>query len=204
MVRAGIRLMIERIHGAEIVAEAQDGSEAVEMVRTHRPDILLADIAMPKLNGIEAAVRVAREFPKVRTIILSMFSTEEHVYQALKAGVSGFLLKQSAPSELEIAVSAVAEGKTYLSPPISLQVMTRYREGLSSSDHPLARLTSRQREVLQMLAEGSTSKEIARALDLSYKTVENHRTEIMHRLNIHDLPGLVRFAIRHGLAAAEP
>src|SRR5258706_11892958 len=107
MVRTGIRLMIERIAGAEIVAEAKDGIEALEKVRKHRPDILVADIAMPQLNGIEAALRIAKELPGVRTIILSMYSTEEHVYQALKAGVSGYLLKQSAPSELPIAIAAV-------------------------------------------------------------------------------------------------
>jgi len=203
MVRAGIRLMIERIPDVQIVAEAKDGSEAVELVRKHRPDILIADIAMPQLNGIDAALRIGRELPQVRTIILSMYSTEEHVYQALKAGVAGYLLKQSAPSELEIAINAVAQGRTYLSPPITQHVVAQYRDGAGEAEHPLSRLTSRQREVLQLLAEGFTTKEVARALKLSSKTAENHRARIMERLGIHDLPGLVRFAIRNGLAASE-
>ena len=203
LVRAGIRLMLEKLKGVEVVAEAKDGHEVLRMVREHRPDILITDIAMPSLNGIEAAARILKEIPGIRILVLSMYATEEHVYQAIKAGISGYLLKESAPTELEIAVRAIADGKTYLCPPISDKVLTDYRDRLSGHEHPLSVLTSRQREVLQMLTEGHTAKEIAQALHISFKTVENHRSQIMERLHIHNLPGLVRFAIRHELVTPE-
>ena len=203
IVRAGIRLMLEKIAGVEVVAEAKDGREALGMVRKHQPDILVTDIAMPFLNGIEAAGRIAREFSHVRILILSMYATEEHVQQAMKAGIAGYLLKESAPAELEIAIRALSEGKTYLSPPVSQKIVRDYRGQLNRKEDTVDLLTSRQREILQMLAEGHTAKEIAQTLNISYKTVENHRTEIMERLQIHDLPGLVRFAVRHGIVSLE-
>jgi DNA-binding NarL/FixJ family response regulator len=203
LVRAGIRLILEKIKGVEVVGEARDGHEVLEMVAKHRPDILVTDIAMPFLNGIEAAARISKEFPYIRVLILSMHSTEEHVYQAMRAGISGYLLKESAPSELELAIQALADGKTYLSPPVSQRVVADYRDRLRENESPLSVLTSRQREILQMIAEGRSSKEIAQSLHISVKTVLNHRAQIMERLHIHDTPGLVRFAIRHGLVTAE-
>ena len=203
MVRAGIRLMLERIEGVQVVSEASDGREVLEMVRKHQPDILVTDIAMPHLNGIVAAGRIIKEYPDVRVIILSMHSTEEHVYEAMGAGVAGYVLKESAPAELEIAVKAVAAGKTYLSPQVSQYVVAGYRNRLSTNARPLSVLTTRQREILQLLAEGHNAKDIARTLNISLKTVENHRSDIMDRLNIRNLPDLVRFAIRHGLVSID-
>jgi len=203
IVRAGIRLMLERIGGVKVVAEASDGREILEMVRNHQPDIVVTDIAMPHLNGIDAAGRIVKEFPDIGVIILSMHSTEEHVSEALRAGVSGYVLKESAPAELEIALRAVADGKTYLSPQVSQHVIAGYRDRTTSDTRPISALTSRQREILQLLAEGCNAKDIARTLNISAKTVDNHRAEIMDRLNIHDLPGLVRYAIRNGLVALD-
>jgi len=203
IVRSGIRLMLEKIPGVEIVAEARDGQEALEMIRKHQPDIFVTDIAMPFLNGIEAARRIQQEFSHVRVLILSMYGTEEHVRQAMNAGISGYVLKESAPGELEIALRALSEGRTYLSPPVSQKIIRDYRKKIRQRENPIDSLTSRQREILQMLAESHSAKEIAQKLNISYKTVENHRTEIMERLHIHDLPGLVRFAIRHGMVSPD-
>ena len=203
IVRAGIHLMLERIGGVEVVAEASDGQEVLEMVRKHQPDILVTDIAMPRLNGLDAASRVIKEFPDIGVIILSMHATEEHVYEAMGAGVAGYVLKEAAPAELEIAIKAVAGGKSYLSPPVSQFVVAGYRDRMTNNSRPLSVLTSRQREILQMLAEGRNAKDIARMLNISLKTVENHRADIMERLDIHNLADLVRFAIRHGLVMAE-
>ncbi len=202
LVRAGFRVLLQSLDGIQVVAEAENGAEALELIDRHRPDVVLMDIAMPGLNGLEAASRAAKIAPEVKIIILSMHANEEYVLQSLKAGAKGYLLKDAGLSELELALEAVASGKTFLSPAISKHLIDAY-VGRTSPSHemePFSLLTSRQREILQLIAEGCTTKEIARKLDVGVKTVETHRTQLMQRLDIHDLAGLVRYAIRCGLA----
>ena len=201
LVRAGLRSLLSQIPDVEVVGEASSGREALDLVAREHPDIVLMDVSMPDLNGLEAAARIARQFPRVRTIILSMHAVEEYVHQALKAGAAGYLLKDADPSELAVAIRSVARGETYLSPAVAKFVVAGFVRGgrVEPSGLPLDRLTPRQREVLQLVAEGRSTKDIAQALDLSVKTVETHRAEIMRRLDIHDLAGLVRFAVRTGL-----
>lgn len=206
LVRAGIRSLLEAAAGIEVVAEAGDGREALRLIEEQRPDVVLMDIAMSGLNGLEATARAVQAFPQVRVIILSMHANEEYVVQALRAGASGYLLKDAGTAELELAVKAVARGETYLSPPISKQVISDYvhriggeAPGERGAAGELKRLTQRQREILRLIARGHTTQEIARLLSISVKTVETHRTQLMERLNIHDIAGLVRYAIRTGL-----
>jgi DNA-binding NarL/FixJ family response regulator len=205
LVRAGIRSLLQRLHDVQVVAEASDGAEALHMVATERPDIVLMDIGMARLNGLEATEQIAQAFPDVRVIILSMHDNQEYVLQALRAGAAGYLLKDSAKAELELAVRAVARGETYLSPPVSKHVIAAYVQRASSApaapidEPPPERLTSRQREVLGLIAAGLTSQTIAGRLGISVKTVETHRAQIMERLDIHDIAGLVRYAIHVGL-----
>jgi DNA-binding NarL/FixJ family response regulator len=204
LVRAGLRTLLQQLDQVVVVGEAADGREAIALAKTHKPDMILMDITMPGLNGIDATRQVRKELPEVRVLMLSMHSSEEHVMQALRAGASGYLLKESAPLELELALRSVGRGETYLSPPISRQVIEGYMQRVSDSPQDaLAGLSARQREVLQLIAEGNSSKEIARRLNLSVKTVETHRTQLMDRLRIRDVAGLVRFAIRTGLITAE-
>jgi DNA-binding NarL/FixJ family response regulator len=204
LVRAGIRSLLGTLSGVEVVAEAGDGHEALGLVETLRPDIVLMDIAMPGLNGLEATARIVRAHPGTRVIILSMHVSEEYGARALRAGAAGYLPKDADVRELELAIGAVARGDTYLSPAVSTHVVADYRRRLAEAPDALARLSPRQREVLQLLAEGSSTKEIAFRLKLSIKTVETHRAQIMARLDIHDLAGLVRFAVRTGLVAPDP
>ena len=199
LVRAGIRSLLENMEGIEVIAEAGDGREALRLVRAHRPDVVLMDIAMPGLNGLEAAARIAKKCPNVRVIILSMHVNEEYVLQALRAGAAGYMVKGADAAELEIAIRAVARGETYLSPMVSKHVVTDYIQRISGETSPLELLTPRQREVLQLIAEGYSTKKIARTLKISVKTVETHRMQLMERLDIHDIAGLVRYAIRIGL-----
>jgi len=203
LVRAGFRSLLKTIAGVEVAAEADDGLRVVELVRTHQPDLVLMDIAMHGLNGLEATSRIVKEFPKVRVIILSMHKSEEYVLQALRNGASGYLLKDASPSELELAIRTVSRGETYLTPAISRQVIDSYVRRLAPGESPSELLTPRQREILQLIAEGLTTKAIADRLRVSVKTVETHRSQLMERLNIHDVPGLVRYAIRIGLVRAE-
>lgn len=203
LVRAGLRSLLQQLENVTVVGEANDGREAVALAKTHHPDMILMDISMPGLNGLDATQQIRKELPEVRVLVLSMHSSEEHVMQALRAGASGYLLKESAPLELELALRSVGRGETYLSPPISRQVIEGYMQRVSQNKDPLAALSSRQREILQLIAEGSSSKEIARRLNLSVKTVETHRAQLMDRLQIHDVAGLVRFAIRIGLITAD-
>ena len=170
---------MQTLDGIEIVAEASNGREALDLCKTHRPDVVLMDIMMPQLNGLDATARLAAISPQTRTIILSMNADEEYVLQALRCGAAGYLLKNISPSELEQAIRAVARGETYLSPAISKHVIAAYRQRVGGETIDLfERLTPRQREVLQLVAEGNRTKEIARKLDLSAKTVEMHRTSI--------------------------
>jgi len=199
LVRAGIRELLQKIDGLEVVGETGDGREALDLVKTHGPDVVLMDITMPGLNGLEAAERIAKERPKTRVIILSMHATEEYVMQALRAGAAGYLLKEAALAELEIAIRSVARGETYLSPAISRHVVEAYMRRVGGETGPLEQLTPRQREILQLIAEGATTKQIASRLNISGKTVETHRAQLMERLGIHDVAGLVRYAVRVGL-----
>lgn len=199
--RAGIRSLLSELRYIEIVAEAADGDEAIALAREHRPDIVLMDISMKGLSGLEAAARIHTEMPSVRVIMLSMHDGDEHVAQALHAGACGYLLKDSAEPELEFALNAVARGDTYLSPPASTHVIDAYLRRVAAEPSPLSLLTPRQREILQLIAEGHGTKDIARRLVVSVKTVEAHRAQIMRRIAIRDVPGLVRFAIRNGLVS---
>ncbi|HVZ86626.1 MAG TPA: response regulator transcription factor [Polyangia bacterium] len=207
LVRAGIRSLLVAIPDVESVIEAGDGHQALALLLEQRPDVALIDIGMPGLNGLELAARVGREAPATRLVIVSMHGTPSHVAQALRAGVSGYVLKDAAADELPVLLRAVSRGETYLSPAISKQVVEGYLgrappPGLSEADG-LSILTSRQREILQLVAEGKSTKEIAQLLDLSIKTVETHRGQIMDRLGIHDLAGLVRYAVRTGLVSSD-
>ena len=201
LVRAGIRALVERLPGAEVVAEATDGREAVSLVREHEPDLVLMDIAMPGLNGLEATARIAREFPKVRVVILSMYANEEYVRGAIDAGAAGYLVKRGATAELQNAIKAIARGEKYFTPAVSPYAKRGGR--LNSDQTSVERLTPRQREILQLIAERHSTKDIAQILEISVKTVETHRAQLMERLSIYDVPGLVRFAIRAGLVTLE-
>ncbi|MHB8534863.1 MAG: response regulator [Sulfuricaulis sp.] len=199
LVRTGMISLLRSFPDIEVVGETGDGREAIELVRTLAPNIVLMDIAMPGLNGIEATARIVKEFPRTRVVVLSMHADEEYVLQALRAGAAGYLLKNAAPVELELALRAVARGETYLSPEVSRHVIDEFLGGRAESAGPLGQLTPRQREILQLIAEGQATKQIAARLDVSVKTVETHRAQLMERLGIHDIAGLVRYAIRHGL-----
>jgi DNA-binding NarL/FixJ family response regulator len=199
LVRAGIRSLLERLSDIEVVAEASDGREALRLIEEHRPQIVLMDIAMPELNGLEATRRVAKTFPDVSVIILSIYSDEEHVYQALRAGASGYLLKGSAIEELELAIRAIAQNETYLSPPVSKAVIMEYVQRTGGHPRSTDRLSPRQTEVLQLIAEGKSMKQIALGLGISVKTVETHRSTLMTRIGIRDVAGLVRYAVKIGL-----
>ena len=199
LVLAGIRGLLTRLADVEVVGEAADGREALRLAEALRPDIVLLDIAMPGMNGLEVAQRLADADPAIRVVILSMHASEEYVLRTLRAGAAGYLLKDSAVAELELAIRAVARGETYLSPPVSKRVVDEYVMRTGGTPDPLAALTPRQREILQLVAEGHTSKDIAQRLGLSYRTVETHRNQLMKRLGVTDLTGLVRFAVRSGL-----
>jgi DNA-binding NarL/FixJ family response regulator len=202
LVRAGIRALLEKLPGVEVVGEAGDGRAVLKLVKLHQPDVVLMDIAMPGLNGLEAAARMAKEFPDVRVIILSMHHNEEYVWRALKAGAAGYLLKKAATAELDTALHEVMRGKTYLSREARLNTNFPLH-GIASRSSPLEKLNGRQREILQLIAEGQNTKGIAEVLKVSPKTIEYHRMKLMDRLNVHDVPGLVRFALRAGLLPQE-
>jgi DNA-binding NarL/FixJ family response regulator len=202
LVRAGIRTLLEKIPNVEVVGEASTGRQALEMLKTRLPNLVFMDIAMVELGGLEALPRITKDFPGVRVIILSAHANEEYVIRALRSGAAGYMLKDSATAELELAITSVSEGKTYLNPSISRRVIDSYLERVGGPLSPLEQLTPRQREILQLIAEGKNTKDIASDLDISVKTIESHRLQLMERLNIHDIPGLVRYAIRTGLVSA--
>ena len=201
IVRGGIRALLERSADIEVVAEAVDGHEALRLIGEHLPDVAIMDITMPGITGIQAALRVAVEYPQVRVLMLSMHDNEEYVWQALRAGAAGYLLKDGDPRELELAVRSVAGGASYLSPAVSQQLSDYVRRGngqRGSMDH----LTPRQLEIVRLIAESNTNREIAQLLSISVKTVETHRSQVMERLGLHDAAGVVRYAIRLGLVSA--
>lgn len=203
LVRAGIRSLLDALDGVQVVAEAGDGREALQLIQTHQPDVVITDIAMSGLNGLETAARMTKEFPRVRIIVLSMYANQEFVAQALRAGATAYLLKDAAVGELELALKAVTRGETYLSSAISKHVIDGYLRQADGNASPFQELTARQREILQLIAEGHSTKEIAHTLNVSVKTVEAHRAGLMARLDIHDIAGLVRYAIRVGLVPSE-
>jgi DNA-binding NarL/FixJ family response regulator len=201
LVRAGLRALLEDLPDVKVVGECSDGRQALAMILEVRPDITLLDIGMPGLNGLDAAARIAAEAPGTKVVIVSMHSNERYVAQAMAAGVAGYVLKDAFVDELPVLLRSVMRGETYLSPAISKRVVDALRQRLAVNGEEAAEgpLTPRQREILQLLAEGKNTKEIAHMLSLSAKTVETHRAQIMERLDIHDVPGLVRYAIRSGL-----
>ncbi len=201
--RAGIRSLLQTVSGVEVVAEAGDGREALRLIETYHPDVVLMDIMMPGLNGIDAAARIARTCPTTRVVILSMNASEDAVLQTLRAGAVGYLVKNADPAELELAIRAVVRGETFLSSSISQHVVAACLGRLDKERTSLERLTSRQREVLQLIAEGHTTKEIAKELGISVKTAEAYRSELMKELDIHDIASLTRYAIRTGLVSPE-
>jgi DNA-binding NarL/FixJ family response regulator len=199
LVRAGLRALVAEM-GMDVVAETGDGLEALQLIGDEKPDLALVDISMPGLNGLEVADRAGKEHPGTRVVILSMHIDDEFVRRAVVAGAAGYLLKNADRSEFEMALRAVARGETWLSPEVSKRVVAVYAQGAqASAESAIEVLTPRQRQVLQLIAEGLSSKEIARRLDLAVKTVDTHRTELMQRLGIHGVAGLVRYAIRVGL-----
>jgi DNA-binding NarL/FixJ family response regulator len=204
LLRAGIRSLLEEMEGVEVVAEAADGREALSLIKAHRPEFLLTDIAMPGVGGLDLTEQVGRDHPQIKVIILSMHKDEEYVRRAVLAGAAGYLLKDSDTEELGLALRAVARGETYLSPAVSTRLLADYRKQVSATSGPAAgNLTPRQREILQLIAEGMTTKAIASRLGISSKTVEWHRSLLMERLGIHDVVSLVRYAMRMGLIAPE-
>jgi DNA-binding NarL/FixJ family response regulator len=203
LMRAGFRMLLETIPRIEIVGEADDGREALELIRKRRPDVVIVGLGLSKLNGFEVIARVREEFPQVKAILATLHAGKEYVAQALLAGASGYLAKDTAPAELELAIGAAISGKTYLSRDISRRAVNAYLKRVGGKEAPLMRLTPRQREIVQLIAEGKNTKEIAFLLGLSVKTVEAHRQQLMNRLDIHDVVGLVRYAMRFGLVPAE-
>jgi DNA-binding NarL/FixJ family response regulator len=203
LVRAGIRALLEKLPGIEVVGEADNGRQALELIKASSPNLILLDISMAELGGLEALPRIVRDFPAAKVLILSGHANEEYVLRALRCGAAGYMVKEAAAEELELAIKAVMQGKTYLSPLVSRTVVENYLDRAAGDEGPIEQLTPRQREVLQLIAEGKNTKEIAGTLDISVKTVEAHRLQLMARLNIHDVPGLVRYAVRSGLVSAE-
>jgi DNA-binding NarL/FixJ family response regulator len=203
LVRAGIRSLLGAMEDVRVIAEASSGEEALDLAAREAPDVVLMDIAMKGITGLEAAARLRERQPGVRVVILSMHSGEEYVLQALRAGAAGYLLKDAATGELELALRSVMRGESWLSPAVSRQVVEGYVQRVGGEAAPDVPLTARQREVLRLVAGGKSTKEIAFLLNLSVKTVETHRAQIMDRLNIRDVAGLVRYALRTGLVPPE-
>ena len=205
LVRAGIKSLLESSGGISVIGEADNGREVIKLTEQLNPDIVFLDIAMPELNGLQAAEKIIKDFPDVAIAILSMHLDEEYVIQALKAGASGYLLKDSAPGELKTAVETISKGKIYISPAIPREMIDEYQRRLKTASSPEEVLTStdilstRQKEVLQLIAEGNSTREIAEKLFISVKTVETHRSQIMKKLGIKDIPGLVKYAIKKGI-----
>lgn len=203
LVRSGLCALLGRLEDVEVVADAADGREAIEKTASHSPNVVLMDIIMPELNGLDATQRITRQFPGVRILIVSMYDREEYVEEAFRSGASGYLLKDAGIAELARAVRAVAGGGTYVSPAADRRARSPRAKRSLPGGKPRERLTPRQREILQLVAEGHTSRDIAARLRISRKTVEAHRTQITKRIGIGNVAGLVRYAIRMGLTTAE-
>lgn len=204
MVRDGLKLLLENQQDITVVAMAANGRDAIKLVKKFSPDIALLDIAMPELNGIEAALKIREASPRTRTIMLSMHATSEHVFRSFQAGATGYLLKESAGAEVVKAVRAVYAGRRYVSDKIDATVASQaVHTDRAGAKSPLESLSEREREVLQLVVEGKSSADIALAINLSPKTVETYRSRIMRKLDVHDVAGLVKFALQHGVTGAE-
>lgn len=196
--RAGIRTLLQSMAGIEVIGEASNGREALALMARQRPQVVITDIRMPVMDGFDLTVAVREQFPGVQVLVLSMHTTEEYIWRAMRSGARGYLFKDAPPSELETAIRKVAQGEPYMAPEVLSRYLS-YRERHS----PLDQLTPRQLEILKMIAEGKSTKQIAAALGIGTKTVEAHRAQLMERLGIHDVAGLVRFAIRFGLVSPD-
>lgn len=196
LVRAGIRALVEQIPEVEVVAEAGEGQEILQLIKEHHPDILLLDVILPSVTAVESLKEMVEKFPKVRVIVLTLQENQEYAIQAFRSGAAGYISKNAASAELEKAIKSVASGESYLGSELSQMAVLKY---LKDPRAILSELTARQREVLKMIADGQATKEIAQRLSISVKTVETHRAQIMDRLDIHDVVGLVRYALRIGL-----
>lgn len=207
VVRQGLRSLLANETDIEVVGEAETGRQAIQLAKKFLPDVVVMDIAMPLLNGLEATRQIVHEIPSARVIILSSYSDDEYVEQLTDAGAIGYLLKQTAANDLIKAIREARQGNAYFSPSISRRMLEHYRRAFVSGQ-PVRKtsetLTSREREVLQLIAEGNTNKQIAAELCISIKTVEKHRQQVMNRLNIHDIAGLTRYAIAKGIIETKP
>lgn len=204
LIRAGIRAELEKLPQVQLMGEAGNGQEAMALVKSLRPDIAFIDISMPGLNGLEVLTRIVKECPEVRVVILSMHDNEEYIWRAMRAGAAGFLLKKAATTELGTAIQQVMKGENYLCREIAGRLAKKFPQlGIAGTKSPVEQLNGRQREILQLIAEGWNTKEIADIIKLSPKTVEYHRMKLMQNLDVHDIPGLVRFALKAGLATPE-
>jgi DNA-binding NarL/FixJ family response regulator len=203
MVRSGIRALLESVN-MEVVGEASDGHEALRLAGETSPDVVLLDVAMPRLNGIEAARQIMEAHPKCKIIMLSMHADEQYVYEALRAGVNGYVVKDAAFGELVTAIRTVLSGRNYLSPSLADLVTTDYIRRARGQDVPseLDKLSNRQRQVLQLIAEGHSSAEAAKILHISVRTVEAHRFHLMEKLGLHNIAEVTKFAVRHGICSA--
>ena len=203
LVRGGIRALLNTIEGVEVVGEAGNGPDALRLVAELTPDIVLMDVTMPGLNGFEVLEQSKKQFPNIRIIILTVHDAGEYAIQALRAGAAGFLPKSAASNELQLAIEVVSRGETYVSGEVSRKTLLQLSQGLTGRTGPMASLTPRQREILTLIAEGLSTKDISRRLNISVKTVESHRAQLMERLDIHDVASLVRYAIKMGLIKVE-
>lgn len=196
LVRAGIRALLERIDRVEVVGEAGDGQQALDLIEELDPDVVLLDLTMPGLSGFEVLKETSEKFPDVNMIVLSVHDSEEYAFHALRSGAVGYLPKSAASTELETAIQQVLRGEKYISPSVAPEVSFDFSK---ETNDAAGELTPRQMEVLTLIAQGSSTREVARALNIAVKTVETHRAQLMERLNIHDVAGLVRYAIKKGL-----
>jgi DNA-binding NarL/FixJ family response regulator len=205
IVRKGIRSLLDEESDIKVVGEAEDGREAVDKVEQLEPDVVLMDISMPTLNGLEATRQIIKRWPDVKVLILTMYTDEEYIFQFLRAGAAGYLVKRTAPTELVSAIQAAYRGESFLSPVVSKKVIEEYvRYALESApEDDYDKLTDREREVLQLLAEGFTNKEIARQLHISVKTAGVHRTNLMDKLDLHNLSEVTKYAIRKGIISLD-
>jgi two-component system response regulator NreC len=201
ILRDGMRLLLERQPGFVVVGEASDGRETLDLAQNHQPDVVVMDIAMPNMNGIEATRRITEKHPRMGVVILSMHYDESYVIRSLKAGARAYLLKDAMKSELIAAIHAVAEGRSFFSPKISRILQEDYVQALGrkGADDSYELLTAREREILQLVAEGKTNQEIANTLNLSLYTVDTHRTHILQKLNLHSVPEVILYAVRKGI-----
>ena len=203
LVRAGVVMLLGAMPNVVVVGQASNAPSLLELIKTVAADLVLLDIAMPGVNGLELMPELLRALPQVKVIILSMHKDKQYVRKALSLGAQGYILKDSAPSQLGNAIDAVMRGENYLSPSVSQSALSDYVQHLRSETKAEPSLTPRQIEILRLIAMGQSSKEIANSLNLSVKTVDSHRTNLMHMLDIHEITGLVRYALRHGLIPKE-